>query len=93
MDFLGEKHHICAKEPLSSEWNKDFISLFYENSQCWKKEVLAPCFSEGFELSFERKNAYFSMFPNASYTTCLPISSIQAKVTSTAFVGRKLSMF
>jgi hypothetical protein len=89
---VEEVYQLLAKQPLSREWKKDSIYLFYENSQCQKKKVLAAWFSERFELSLEKKNAFISMFPNASDITFLPNSSIQVKVTSTAFVGRKLSM-
>jgi hypothetical protein len=52
----------------------------------------ATVFPEGRQLGFERKNAYFSMFPNVSNTTFVPNSSIELNGTSSACVGRKLSM-
>jgi hypothetical protein len=49
-------------------------------------------FPEGGKLDFERKNSYFSVFPNGSNNSFVPNNSIELNGTNTTCVGRKLSM-
>jgi hypothetical protein len=46
-------------------------------------------FTEGRQLGFERKNAYFLVFPKGSNNNFVPNSSIELNGTNTTCAGRK----